>query len=119
MTSTVNGIGTHLSGERKLTDEEFNKWSENFPYNPNITKDDYRIATESFVILLIPIIPLKTFVYYYIKRGFQSHYRIIFHPAGEGKIYWEHVKKGWVFYIAPILIAILVFYFYILPYFKL
>lgn len=110
MTSTVNGIGTSLSGERGLTNEEFNEWSEHFPFIPGVIKNHYRIATESFVILF-PIIPLKTFVFYYTKSGFmQNQYRIIYYPAGEGKVYWKHVKKSWSFYIFPTLMAILMIY---------
>ena len=112
MTGTINGIGTHLSGERKLTDKEFKKWSKHFPYNPYVKKEDYRIATESFVIFFIPIIPLRTFVYYYLRKGIMhSRYRIIYYPAGKGKVYWDHVGESWVFYIGPTILVFLMFYF--------
>lgn len=109
MTSTINGVGTRLSAERNLTDEEIKKWSPHFPFNPHRDVHQYRIATESFVFLFIPLIPLKTFVFYYMNQGFMnSRYAIIYYPAGEGKVYWEHVKKSWQFYIAPVLITIIV-----------
>ena len=108
MTGTVNGIGTHLSGERSLTSKEFNKWAEHFPYNPYIKPKDYKIATESVVIFFLPIIPLKTIVYYYTsKQGMESQYRIIYEPANGG-VYWEHVKTSVSYYITPVVIAAIV-----------
>jgi hypothetical protein len=107
MTHTVNGIGTHLSGERLLTDEEIKEWAEQIPYNPRRTLRDYRIATESFVVVFLPIIPLRTFVFHYTG---QDQYVIDFFPTGKESVYWKHVKSSPGFYILPILIVLFTLY---------
>jgi hypothetical protein len=109
MTGTVNGIGTHLSGVRDLTDEEIKKWAEKIPYIPNVRVQDYKIATESFVLLFLPIIPIKTYIFYYLDKGLiNSQYRIVYYPSGEETVYWEHVKKSPIFYISPAIILIII-----------
>jgi len=105
MTSTVNGIGTHLSGERKITNDELLRWSEFLPIKPYTPHPQFYIATESFVFLFLPLFPIKTFVYFYVeKQAFENKYIISYYPAGEGKIYWEHVKNSYVFYIVPAIV---------------
>ncbi|TAL47887.1 hypothetical protein EPN87_01930 [archaeon] len=116
MTYTMNGIGTHLSGERKLTDEEYRKWAKDIPHVPGVTKDNLRIATESLVIGFLPVIPLKTFVYYYTQKSFWhgTKYLPLYYPAGKGKVYWEHVKKSIVFYLSPFLVPAIIIFLYLL-----
>ena len=117
MTYTINGVGTQICGRRELTKEEIEKWSENLPYRPHVTVNDYYIGTEAFVFFFIPIIPLKTFVHYYQSQkkflGSETHYLICYYPAGEDKVYWEHVKSSFSFYIAPIGILILLIWHFI------
>lgn len=115
MTTTVNGIGTALCGQRRLTDEELKQWSKHFPYIPHVDMRNFQIATEAFVFIFIPIIPLKTFVFYYTESGFMnSKYRILYYPAGEDRVYWPHVKTSFSFYILPALIVlgILAYFFF-------
>lgn len=107
MTYTLNGIGTGIRGTRQLTDAEFKEWSEHFPYATHLTKQHYFIGTEAFVVLFVPIIPLKTFVFYYIDG---KRYRIVYYPAGEGKVYWEHVKGSPSFYAGFILAILFVIF---------
>ena len=102
MTHTVNGIGTHLSGSEELTEEEFNEWGEKLPYIHGLTKSQLRIATKSFVIIFLPIIPLETVVYYLLG----DKYIEVFYPAGKGKVYWKHVSNNFIFYLAPLLLLI-------------
>lgn len=105
MTNTVNGIGTYLSGERNITDEELIHWSENLPIKPYTPSPQFYMATKSFVILFLPLIPIKTFVYYYTGR--ESQYIICHYPAGEGKIYWKHVMETYSFYVFPAIVTLL------------
>lgn len=105
MTYTLNGIGTHLCGERNLKNDEKEKWAENLPYSPSRTIHDYKIATESFVILFLPLIPFKSFVFHHTSG---DRYIIDFYPTGKESVYWEHVKKAPVFYAAPLIILILI-----------
>ena len=109
MTGTVNGIGTHLSGERNLTESEIKKWAHHLPYNRFVKVHDYKIATESFVILWLPLIPLKTEVYYVLNDGVMNkRYQVVFYPTGEESVYWDHVKNSPIFYILPIGVVILI-----------
>lgn len=108
MTSTVNGIGTHLSGSRELSDEEFNQWSEQMPYIHGLTKENLRIATKSFVFFFLPVIPFETVVYYHLG----DKYLEVFYPAGKDGVYWKHVFNHPVFYVIPFLIILcLILYF--------
>lgn len=104
MTSTINGIGTHLSGGRELTEEEYKLWGEKLPFIPGLNKKYLRIATKSFVVLFLPLIPLETIIYYYTDN---SHYREIFYPAGKDKVYWSFVFNSPLFYTAYFLLLIL------------
>ncbi len=104
MTSTVNGIGTHLCGVRLLKKEEADSWAENFPYMPNRSIYDYYIGTEAFVFFFIPIMPLKTYVFYYIKSQEGAWQVIYYPPSGKEDIYWEHVKTSLSFYIFPVIL---------------
>jgi hypothetical protein len=111
MTSTVNGIGTHLSGQRQLTPQEVKKWGEKIPYIPGLKQSQLYIATKSFVLLFLPIIPLETVVYYYLSSGWnETTYRQVFYPAGEGSVYWEHVKNSWVFWLTPAIILLIILF---------
>lgn len=102
---TINGIGTHLSGERQLTREEFDEWKFNFPFIENAVFENYRIATESLVFLYIPIIPFKTLVYYNVSDGIlEKEYIPLFKPNGD-KIYWKHVEDSFTFYLFPLIVA--------------
>ncbi|KAB2942391.1 MAG: hypothetical protein MPEBLZ_04466 [Candidatus Methanoperedens nitroreducens] len=107
MTYNVNGIGTNLSGERKITVEELVRWSEYLPIKPYTRHPEFYIATESFVVLFLPIIPIETFVHYYPEEESGHKYIISYYPVGEGKIYWEHIKSSYVFYIVPAIISTL------------
>ena len=111
MTSTINGIGTHLSGGRKITAEELVRWSEHLPIKPYVSHPEFYIATESFVLLFLPLFPIKTFVYYNIENSVWSgdKYIICYHPSGENQIYWGHVKDSYVFYVMPAIITALGF----------
>lgn len=107
MTSTVNGCGTALCGERPLNAEELVQWSEKLPYHPGLSAKDYRIATESIVFFLLPVFPLRTIVYYYTEKSLmKGKYVVVYAPAGEDGVYWEHVKKSSIFYILPALIIL-------------
>jgi len=109
MTFTINGIGTRLCGARRIKKEEAEKWADNFPYSLNRTIYDYMVATEAFVFLFIPILPLRTYVYYYTETGAQNGYRIIYCPPhGKEAIYWNHVKSSLSFFIAPTLLLLLI-----------
>ena len=77
-------------------------------YFKRYTHLNYKIATESFVFLFLPLFPLKTFVYADLNSG---GYIPLFYPKGEGKVYWEHVKSSWSFYIAPAIVIILLIYY--------
>jgi hypothetical protein len=115
MPHTINGIGTAICGERKLTQEEFDRWIKYFTYVPNHTISEYRIGTESVVILL-PLLPLKTYVFCYTdKQGSSKNYQIIYYPGGEGKIYWEHVKSSIIFYAFPVTMGIYVIWYLLFP----
>ena len=81
MTHTINGIGTSLSGERAITQNELNAWWGNLPIKPYAAVPQFHIATESFVFFFIPIFPIKTFVYFY--NG--DKYYTCFYPSGERK----------------------------------
>ncbi len=104
MTSTVNGIGTHLSGSRELTEEELNEWGEKLPYIHGLTRNQLKIATKSFVLLFLPVIPLETVIYYCLG----DKYIEAFYPAGKDKVYWKHVFNHPLFYVAPFLLLIIV-----------
>jgi hypothetical protein len=117
MTSTVNGIGTHLSGNRPLTEEELVKWSRHLPIRPYYTHPEFRIATESFVLVFVPIIPLRTYVFHYgDKKLMSSQYIIDYYPAGKGNVYWEHVKNSWVFYLPLLIIFLTLLFVYFIPF---
>lgn len=103
MTHTINGIGTHLSGARAITQKELNAWWSSLPIKPYAAIPQFYIATESFVFFFIPIFPIKTFVHFY--NG--DKYYTCFYPSGEGKIYWSHVKETYSFYIFPAIVTIL------------
>lgn len=119
MTGSVNGIGTGLCGDRPITDDELNKWSQHLPIQPYKPHPQFHIATEAFIVLFIPIIPLRTYVLFYEKQGaMNSEYRICYFPGGKEKVYWAHVKESWSFYIAPILLAIILFWIYVPPLFS-
>lgn len=107
MTGTVNSIGTQLSGKRSLSEEEIKKWEEFLPYSPNVKLHDYKICTKAFVIFFLPLIPLETIVYYDLPRKF---YKICYYPAGEKKVYWEHIREEPMFYIGPIIIFLIIIY---------
>ena len=121
MTFTFNGIGTTLSGDRWLNGEEylalarhkdFKKVTQGLMNTPELkieTKEDlfrFRIATKSFSVLFIPIIPLETFIYYYPKvKWYQNNkYIPLFYTRGNGKVDWKHVKKSWSFYVLPLVV---------------
>lgn len=122
MTFTINGIGTTLSGDRWLNGEEYNTLMrqksfqrvvknliKNKDYNIE-TQDDlfrFRIATKSFSILFIPIIPLETFIYYCpkVKWHEDSKYVPLYYTHEKGKVDWQHVKGSWSFYIGPVIVA--------------
>jgi hypothetical protein len=97
MTFTLNGCGTHLIGARQLTSVEFDKWSIDLPVKPYKPHPQFYIGTETIVLLFLPVIPLKTFVYYHTDS---NHYVPCFYPSGGG-VYWPHVKNRWEFYIIP------------------
>lgn len=110
MVYNLYGIGTNLSAEREITNEELVRWSEYLPIKPYTPTHKFYIATESFVFLFFPIFPIKTFVYYYIEDAWwkdEKKYIICYYPVGEGEIYWEHVKNSTVFYIIPAIISAL------------
>ncbi len=120
MPKTFNGIGTSVCGERKLTKEEIGAWKKHFPYLPDHTSSDYLIGTES-IVALFPFLPIKTHVYYYLKQDLRpvgvssSQYQILYYPAGEGKIYWKHVKSSLEFYEFPIFITVLLTGYFLFP----
>lgn len=104
--STINGIGTRLCGVRKLNEKELNKWSKHFPYIPHVKVTEYNIAAESFVIFWLPIIPLRTRIFFYTNEGaFNSQYVVVYSPK---KIYWPHIKTSPVFYAGPFVVLILI-----------
>jgi|GEM_PF-2953029 len=107
MTFTLNGCGTRLCGTRPLNEKEIKQWEENFPFHPQIRLQDYRLTTESFCLLWVPIIPLHTYVIRYVS---DENYQIIYSPFGEGKISWEHVKSSLSFWIAPVLIILFILF---------
>ena len=115
MTHTINGIGTRICGERPLTKEEIDKWSENFPFVPGQSLSNYYIGTESLVIIF-PILPLKTYIFCYTQKGFtRSTYQIVYYPpSGKAEIYWPHVKSSASFYVFPV-ILILAFIWMLIP----
>jgi hypothetical protein len=121
MTFTINGIGTILSGDRWLSGEEYHTLAQHKDFQTvikNLTKDEdlkietqddlfrFRIATKSFAVLFIPLIPIETFIYYYPKVKWHENQKYIplFYTKGKGKVDWDHVKKSWSFYIAPVLV---------------
>jgi len=116
MPYTLNAIGTAICGERKLTKEEIDMWKKYFPDIPENPISGYRIGTES-VIIILPLLPLKTYIFRYTeKQGLSNHeYQILHYPAGEGKIYWEHVKSSVIFYAFPFTIAIYVIWYLLFP----
>lgn len=112
MTFRINGFGTGLAGKRNITSEEFkqlkkNKYSKAI-LNHLVIKDskNLKIATESFFIIFIPIIPIKSFVYYdpnpdaWVSRS----YTPLIGTGGDGVIDWDHVFDTWTFFIAPAVI---------------
>jgi len=112
MTFSINGIGTSLVGTRWLNEMEFYEISKNKDFKEIIKElpiekeeDLYRfqIATESFCIFFIPIIPLKTFIYYSprVKWHQSDKYIPLFYPNSKEKVSWEHVRKSWRFYLGP------------------
>ena len=107
MTYTLNGIGTRLVGERKLTKEEITKWKNRFP-QCDADVSYFNIATECFVFFYVPIIPLKTIIYYYTQKNFKgSQYMIVCRPPGKW-VNWNHILKSPGFYILPIVILVIV-----------
>lgn len=126
---TVNGIGTSHVGTRQLTETEYRLWSSHLPHHVRIKdkneaylldKGHYLITTESFVILGVPIIPLKTIVIFCPKTGFleSEKYVEVFHPAGENNIYWKHILGIPHFYLGYFFIflaALLYFVFNLEP----
>jgi len=115
MPHTINGIGTSICGERKLTQEEIYAWAKYFPQIPDRTISQYLIGTES-VVCLLPLLPLKTYVFCYTDKQFSSNkYQILFYPGGEGHVYWKHVKSSVIFYSVPITISIYVIWYLLLP----
>jgi hypothetical protein len=108
MTYTLNGCGTRLCGGRALTKEEIDSWGEYFPFDHQTRMQDYRLVTESFCLLWIPIIPLKTYVVRFMS---DDKYQIVYYPFGtDGGVSWGHVKKSPSFYVAPILIILYILY---------
>ncbi len=106
MTHTINGVGTHLCGVRRIKKEEADNWVDNFPFVPNRSIYDYLIGTESVVFLFIPILPLKTVVFYHPYDS-GAAYQVIYHPPkGKATVYWEHVKTSLSFYIVPLAILV-------------
>ena len=108
MTFTFNGIGTRISGGRKLTPKEKRDWHKQLPNSPEFRNVDFLIGTESLVVFYLPVYPIRSYVYCYVEsKWYQSEkYFELFNPAGKG-IYWPHVKKSWSFYVWP---AILLFF---------
>ena len=118
MTYTLNGVGTRICGERLLTKEEIDAWSKNFPFLPGQSPSNFFIGTESLVFGF-PILPLKTYIYCYTKKGFftRSAYQIVYYPpSGKPEIYWPHVKSSLIFYVFPVLLIIIGISFFI-PFF--
>ncbi len=119
MTFTFNGIGTSLFGDRWINEIEFYSISKNKDFKeiisslPIETEEDlyrFRIATKSFCIFFIPIIPLETFIYYSPKvKWYESEkYIPLFHTTGKKGVDWSHVKSSWSFYLLPIIILVII-----------
>jgi hypothetical protein len=138
MTSTVNGIGTKLFGSRRLTQSEYIEHQDQLPYS----YDDviYKIATEGFTFLWIPIIPTETIIYVDVKsvkeEGNRTHVLdsdVLYETVSLGKfkfnnnktgvrdtskyqvcstyhVNWHHVKSCIGFYFSPITLPILIVY---------
>ena len=127
MTFTLNGVGTTLSGDRWLTIQELNELiqHEDFKEVIQVLKENedldikeqedlfrFKIATKSFSIFFLPIIPLETFIYYCPKTKWYDgdKYIPLFYTKGEGKVDWNHVKHSWSFYLFPILIFLIILF---------
>ncbi len=82
-----------------------------------LSEEDFRITTESFVLFFIPLIPFKTFVYCDLETKWyqDDEYAPIYYPAGEDNVYWPHVKGGWSFYLAPVLTVLWLLFFFVFP----
>ena len=86
-------------GARAITGEELTKWSAHLP-NPSHHR--FLIGTDAIIACFVPLFPIKTFVYYEIDSNVMStRFAPCFYPAGEGKVYWQHVKGRWEFYLFP------------------
>lgn len=117
MTYTVNGIGTHLSGKRKLNTYEINMFRSivepQLDYTGSkyrISMEDCKIATVSFCALFIPIIPLYTIIIYDgddDDSWICDNYIILHRPGKYKLVYWDHVLKSFIFYIFPLFIIYL------------
>jgi len=117
MTFTLNGCGTNLSGSRYLNDEELSTWGSEIEDVYNISAEACKIATISNVFLWIPIIPLRTIVYYDVPREHwysDDKYVILFYPGKFKLVYWKHVKSSMSFYILPFIIMCCLINWYIL-----
>ena len=119
MTFTLNGFGTTLAGDRWLNELEwyhlinqkgFLKTIKKLPIHSEEEKYRFRIATKAVCIAFIPVLPLETFIYYSPKTSWYENDRYVpvYYTVGEGKIDWNHVKKSWSFYIAPVLFLIII-----------
>jgi hypothetical protein len=125
MTSTFNGFGTRLCGKRNLTYEEYTEHRDHLPYDFNDVV--YKIATEAFVALFIPIVPLNTIIYVDVKEAYDKNtkrrtevldnsslnmtdlqiwstrkYQI----CSTYHVNWNHVRHSLSFYIFPLLVLL-------------
>jgi len=88
-----------------LLDEELINLFYEFELDINSEQPIFYIATKSFVVLFIPIIPYETVIYY---KQDDNSYTELFYPVGKGKVLWEHVKQSYSFYIFPAIITALI-----------
>jgi hypothetical protein len=124
MTFSINGIGTSLVGSRYLNEWELGHISKSKDFKeivkglPIKTKDDltrFMITTKTFCIFWIPVLPLETFIYYSpkVKWHQDEEYIPLFYLDGKGRVSWEHVKRSFRFYFAPILAAIYAYFYFL------
>lgn len=98
---SLYGTGTRLCGKRKLKTKEIAMLLREAHLDPRISIYDYYIATEVFSILWVPIIPLETYIFYYLIGGTVgseiNRWKKVYYPNGKSGIYWKHV----VIYVLP------------------
>lgn len=99
----INGIGTRLSGKRIIDRDElmYSYLCNELNLDINSGLPDFFIATKSFVLFYIPVIPLETIIYYDIETEWyqDNQYVECCYPAGKNKVLWSHVKSSYSFYL--------------------